>query len=417
MLAFLLLVSFLALLPRGSLALLDEPIITFRKSSAALSIKDATIFCSQDDAVGVHIAARNLASDLEQITAEARDVVLLDRFDHAEGVSTSLLPSAIIAGSVDSPMIQHLVSAGKINVSEIEGKWESFMSTVVDEPLPFVRRALVIVGSDRRGAIYGIYTLSEQAGQSPYVNPNPVNMTKREIGLRHILVCSLLLRFSTDHISSYHFFADVPTKKHDQIYALPGTVIQKEPAVKYRGLFINDEEPALNGWWATYKNKTRHPLDAEFYAHVFDLLLRLKANFLWPAMWKSSTPPPGNIFFTDDPLNQQLAQDYGIVVSTSHHEPMQRATNEWNITEKGPWDWSRNRENITQFMEEGIARAGSNESYFTLGMRGLGDEAMDAEDAVKVLNEVFQVQRTIIKRYYGSESAVPRKFRHGPWLR
>lgn len=126
-------------------------------------------------------------------------------------------------------------------------------------------------------------------------------------------------------------------------------------------------------------------------------------------MWKSSTPAPGNIFFTDDPRNQALANDYGIVVSTSHHEPMQRASNEWNETEQGPWDWSLNRDNITKFMDEGVARAGKNESYFTLGMRGLGDEAMTADDAIGVLTEVFEVQRGIIKKYHGAEDAVPRK--------
>lgn len=141
---------------------------------------------------------------------------------------------------------------------------------------------------------------------------------------------------------------------------------------------------------------------------MFELLLRLKANFLWPAMWKSSTPAPGNIFFTDDPKNQQLANDYGIVVSTSHHEPMQRASNEWNETEQGPWDWSLNSDNITHFMDEGVARAGNNESYFTIGMRGLGDEAMPAEDAVGVLTEVFEIQRGIIEKYHGSADAVPR---------
>jgi hypothetical protein len=129
---------------------------------------------------------------------------------------------------------------------------------------------------------------------------------------------------------------------------------------------------------------------------------------MWPAMWASSTPAPGNIFFTDDPENQQLADSYGIVVATSHHEPMQRATNEWNVTETGVWNWSENKENITAFMEQGIARAGNNDSYFTLGMRGLGDEAMEDSDAAIVLSEVFDVQRGIIKKYYGREDAVPR---------
>lgn len=193
------------------------------------------------------------------------------------------------------------------------------------------------------------------------------------------------------------------------MYALPKTLIQGEPSVKYRGLFINDEEPALNGWWARSNGQARHPLDVEFYAHVFDLLLRLRANFMWPAMWASTTPAPGNIFFTDDPGNQQLADDYGIVISTTHHEPMHRATNEWNVTETGVWDWSKNRENITKFMQEGVARAGNNESYFTLGMRGLGDEAMPTDDAIEVLRDVFDTQRDLIAQYHGSATAVPRE--------
>lgn len=203
----------------------------------------------------------------------------------------------------------------------------------------------------------------------------------------------------------------MPPKKHGHICAPSKTTLQGEPSVKYRGLFINDEEPALNGWWTKYKNQTRHALDSEFYAHVFDLLLRLKANYLWPAMWASSTPAPGNIFFTDDPTNQQTADDYGIVIGTSHHEPMQRATNEWNVSETGAWDWFENRANITAFMEKGVERAGNNETYFTLGMRGLGDEAMEASDAVAVLTEVFDVQRNILKKYHGAEDAVPRESR------
>jgi len=126
-------------------------------------------------------------------------------------------------------------------------------------------------------------------------------------------------------------------------------------------------------------------------------------------MWKSFTPPPGNIFFTDDPGNLQLADDYGIVISTAHHEPMHRATNEWDETKLGPWDWSKNKANITKFMDEGIKRAGNNESYFTVGLRGLGDEAAKTENAIVMLKDVFDTQRAIIKKYHGSETAVSRK--------
>jgi len=193
----------------------------------------------------------------------------------------------------------------------------------------------------------------------------------------------------------------VPTKRHAAIYALPQPTIHGPPSVKYRGLFINDEEPALTSWWANQHNASHYPLDTEFYAHVFDMLLRLKANYIWPAMWASSTPSPGQVFFTDDPGNMQLADDYGIVVSTSHHEPMQRATNEWNATETGPWDWRLNKNNVTRFMEEGIRRMGNNESYVTLGMRGPSDSAIVGDDALEILREVFEVEREIFKKVLG----------------
>ncbi len=107
-------------------------------------------------------------------------------------------------------------------------------------------------------------------------------------------------------------------------------------------------------------------------------------------MWKSFVYRPGNIFFTDDPGNVQLADDYGIVVSTSHHEPMQKATNEWNDTIQGPWDWEKNRDNVTLFMDDGARRAGQNATYFTLGMRGEGDGPIQADDPVAILTDVFE---------------------------
>lgn len=184
--------------------------------------------------------------------------------------------------------------------------------------------------------------------------------------------------------------------------------------MKYRGLFINDEAPALTSWWSKKHGVDHYPLDAEFYRHVFDLILRLKGNFIWPAMWASYVPPPGNIFFTDDPHNQQLADDYGIVVSTSHHEPMQRATNEWNSSETGDWDWTVNKANVTKFMREGVRRAAKNETYFTLGMRGAGDGAISAPDPIALLEDVFETQRDMLTEEYGSLSDVKRAFAFYP---
>lgn len=217
-------------------------------------------------------------------------------------------------------------------------------------------------------------------------------------------------------IYRYHWWADVPATRHDSIYALPITTTHGEPSVKYRGLFINDEAPALTGWWSKKHGVDHYPLDSEFYRHVFDLILRLKGNFMWPAMWASFVPPPGNIFFTDDLENQQLADDYGVVVSTSHHEPMQRATNEWNSSETGEWDWNENKENVTRFMEEGVRRAGRVETYFTLGMRGAGDSAISGPDPIEVLEDVFETQRGILAEQYGNASAAKRMSVSYSWV-
>lgn len=174
-----------------------------------------------------------------------------------------------------------------------------------------------------------------------------------------------------------------------------------EPSVKHRGLFINDEAPGLTSWWSMKHNVDHHPLDTEFYKHVFDMLLRLKANFIWPAMWASFLPRPGNIFFTDDPANHQMATDYGIVVSTSHHEPMQRMTNEWDEDVDGSWDWTVNQENVTTFMRHGVERAKWKDSFFTLGMRGPHDGPIRGDNPIGILHEAFAAQRQILQDVFG----------------
>lgn len=198
----------------------------------------------------------------------------------------------------------------------------------------------------------------------------------------------------------------MPLKPHSEIYALPVTTYNGEPSVKYRGIFINDESPGMDSW---VHEKFGPKFDSNFYRYVFELLLRLKANFMWPAMWRGY-PYPGRSFFVDDPDNQELADTYGVVVGTSHHEPMQRAMNEWSTTQPGgSWNWETNQEKVTQYFKEGAERAVPYESYFTMGMRGEGDNPINGRDPLEILKEVLATQRSIIKDNYGSETGVTRK--------
>ena len=202
---------------------------------------------------------------------------------------------AVLIGTIGrSPLIDGLIRRHKLDVTAIRGQWESAVTTIVERPMPGVRHALVIAGADKRGTIYGIYDLSEQIGVSPW-----------------------------------YWLADVRVPHADALYVEPGRYVQSVPAVKYRGIFFNDEAPALSGWTKEKFGGMNH----EFYTKVFELLLRLKANFLWPAMWN-------NAFAADDPLNPKLADEYGIVMGTSHEEPMMRAEKEWDWGHHGAWDYS-----------------------------------------------------------------------------
>ena len=192
-------------------------------------------------------------------------------------VNTITAKRLVIIGSLQgSHFIQELVKAGKIDGLQLEGKREKFLIQTIQNPFEGVEEALVIAGSDKRGTIYGIYELSTQMGVSPW-----------------------------------YFWADVPVEKQSLVAIRRGTYTDGEPAVKYRGIFLNDEWPSLGGW----ATATFGGFNSRFYEKVFELILRLKGNFLWPAMWASA-------FYDDDPLNGPLADEMGIVMSTSHREPM-----------------------------------------------------------------------------------------------
>lgn len=266
----------------------------------------------------------------------------------------------IIIGTVgQSKLIDKLIASGKINAKDLKGKWESFAITTVKNPSKGVTQALVIAGSDKRGTIYGIYELSRQLGVSPW-----------------------------------YWWADVPTKKRTSAYVLPGRYASGEPKVKYRGIFINDEAPCFTGW----TKEKFGGVNSGVYTHMFELLLRLRANYLWPAMW-------GNAFNEDDPENPRLADEYGIVMGTSHHEPMMRSQKEWGNHRKeygnGEWNYQTNEAGIKQFWRDGLERNKNYENLITMGMRGDGDVPMDdagtAEENFRLLERIMADQRKIIK--------------------
>ena len=306
--------------------------------------KAAPLVVSDADWPGVVRAVGDLSADVERVTGHTAPVVKEPGAAKGEDV--------VLIGTIGkSPLIDALVKAKKLDVSEVAGKWESGVTTVVERPMPGVKRALVIAGADKRGTIYGIYDLSEQIGVSPW-----------------------------------YWWADVRVPHKDALYVMPGRVIQPVPAVKYRGIFFNDEAPCLSGWTKEKFGGMNH----EFYTKVFELLLRLKANFLWPAMWN-------NAFAMDDPENPKLADEYGIVMGTSHEEPMMRAEKEWTRGNYGAWNYATNQKEIDEFWRKGMERDKNYEEVVTLGMRGENDTPMSADANTQLLEKIVADQREILK--------------------
>jgi len=306
--------------------------------------KAAPLVVSDADWPGVVRAVGDLSADVERVTGHTAPVVKEPGAAKGEDV--------VLIGTIGkSPLIDALVKAKKLDVSEVAGKWESAVTTVVERPMPGVKRALVIAGADKRGTIYGIYDLSEQIGVSPW-----------------------------------YWWADVRVPHKDALYVMPGRVIQPVPAVKYRGIFFNDEAPCLSGWTKEKFGGMNH----EFYTKVFELLLRLKANFLWPAMWN-------NAFAMDDPENPKLADEYGIVMGTSHEEPMMRAEKEWTRGDYGAWNYATNQKEIDEFWRKGMERDKNYEEVVTLGMRGENDTPMSADANTQLLEKIVADQREILK--------------------
>ena len=322
-----------------------ERFVSFKQGDLLINGNDKVeIYMDANDCRGVSYAANALVRDISKVSG-------------SQATITSNRKATILVGTIGhSAAIDQLIKQKRINGNLLKGKREKFIITVVDNQL-------VIAGSDRRGTIYGIYELSQQMGVSPWYD-----------------------------------WADVPVEHHDSIFANKGIYTDGEPAVRYRGIFLNDEAPCLTSWVKnTYGTEYG---DHRFYQRVFELVLRLRGNMMWPAMW-------GWAFYADDAENEKTADEMGVVMSTSHHEPMARNHQEYARNRKGwgPWNYQKNKANLQKFFREGIERMKGTEQIVTIGMRGDGDEAMSAEADTKLMTNIINDQRKIIAEVTGKKAS------------
>ena len=322
-----------------------ERFVSFKQGDLLINGNDKVeIYMDANDCRGVSYAANALVRDISKVSG-------------SQATITSNRKATILVGTIGhSAAIDQLIKQKRINGNLLKGKREKFIITVVDNQL-------VIAGSDRRGTIYGIYELSQQMGVSPWYD------------------C-----------------ADVPVEHHDSIFVNKGIYTDGEPAVRYRGIFLNDEAPCLTSWVKnTYGTEYG---DHRFYQRVFELILRLRGNIMWPAMW-------GWAFYADDAENEKTADEMGVVMSTSHHEPMARNHQEYARNRKGwgPWNYQKNKANLQKFFREGIERMKGTEQIVTIGMRGDGDEAMSEEADTKLMTNIINDQRKIIADVTGRKAS------------
>ena len=318
-----------------------ESFISFTPVADAWQLKTPSISLSATEHSCVQTAAQTLIADFEKVTGT--------RPQQNESDANILIGTVGASTQIDQWVKQGLLA-------DLKDKTEKFIIKTIDGKL-------VIAGSDKRGTVYGIYELSRQMGVSPW-----------------------------------YYWADVPIERHDALFIRQGEYTDGEPAVRYRGLFLNDEAPCLTSW---VKNTfgTNYG-DHHFYEKVFELILRLKGNYLWPAMW-------GWAFYADDPENLKTADKMGVMMGTSHHEPMARNHQEYarNRKDWGPWNYATNQEQLDRFFLEGIERMNGTDDIVTIGMRGDGDEAMGDKTDTKLMERIINNQRQIIKKVTGKPAS------------
>lgn len=312
------------------------------------------------------IAAHLLANDIRSVTGD-RPAVITD-VAKAKG-------NVIVIGNISAPLIQQLAGKQAELKNVLQGKWECFALKVIDKPTNNIAKAFVIAGSDPRGTAFGVFTLSQKLGVSPW-----------------------------------YWWADVSVKQQKTLTIQQPEFISKPPAVKFRGIFINDEDWGLQPWAAkTFEPETKD-IGPKTYAKVFELLLRLKANLIWPAMHPSTKA------FFHYPQNKQVAEDYAIVIGTSHAEPMLRNNvDEWDEKTMGHFNYITNKEKVYNYWESRVKESTAIDALYTMGMRGVHDSGMEGiksnKEAVPLLEQIIKDQRGLLQKYRGKDAAaIPQVF-------
>ena len=328
--------------------------------------KAATIVVDGDDWTGVKRAAGDLADDVRKVTGVAAGI----RFDYSAGGHSQNL---ILVGTIGkSRLIDKLVEQKKIDVSKVKGQWEAYLIDIVDVPSSAsaassspLTKALVIAGSDRRGTIYGIYEISRSMGVSPW-----------------------------------YWWADVPVEHHDEVWYDGGRTVQPSPSVKYRGIFINDEDWGLKPWASNNYERNLGDIGPKTYARVCELLLRLKANMLAPAMHSCTGA------FYSHPESKVVCDSFGIIITTSHCEPLllnNAAESEWNQERDGDWNYKTNRETIVKKWDDRLSEAAQYENIYTTAMRGVHDAGLRGnlpmEERVPLIEQVIREQRELLVKH------------------
>lgn len=350
--------------------------------------REITFFVEECAWEGVKRVTNKVASDVKMVTGKPQNVMTIDGeitdnyiynvLSHeSEATNNTKKYNVIIAATLGrSPLLDDLINKGLFTIECIQNKREVYKIQLLEHPWDGIDEALIICGSDKRGTIYGLFSLSEYIGVSPL-----------------------------------YYWGDIKPHKRDELNIDKNIeTVSKEPSVKYRGFFINDEWPCFGNWTVSHFNG----FTADMYEHVFELLLRLKGNYLWPAMWTSSFPLDG-----PKSLNEELADIYGVIIGNSHHEPCLRASEEWDKVRGveslygNDWNYYTNKEGLTRYWEDALIRSGKYEKLITIGMRGERDTSMLGDDAtlkenIDLLKDIITTQKNLIKKHVNEDlSQVP----------